>query len=157
MAFQLTKLTPVGRIRRKPFWIASLILIGIELATMLLPTYLTQEVAALLLIYPAVCIDGRRLHDLGLSAWWQLPIYVVMAPAMLSGWRVAYAEVVAGSAAAQALEDTQMLSDLQMIATGVAAVASLAFFLWLGLARGRTGRNRFGPEPGAEPVEDVFS
>ena len=46
-------------------------------------------VYSLLLIPPSISVTARRLHDIGWSGWWQLPIYLVMfigAVLYESGW-----------------------------------------------------------------------
>jgi hypothetical protein len=42
-------------------------------------------------------------------------------------------------------------------AYAVRTLVGLGLLLWLGIARGQRGQNGYGPEPGAEPVEEVFS
>ena len=157
MAFQLARLAPTGRIKRKTYWVGSLLLLAIELPVMLAPGYVAAEVVYVLLLYPWIWLYARRLHDLGFSGWVQLPFYVIAIPSVLAGWSVAYLEVIEGAAAAQALEERQMASIFAMTMFGFEAVANLAFFLWLGIARGQPRQNRYGPQPGVAPVEDVFS
>jgi uncharacterized membrane protein YhaH (DUF805 family) len=68
----------------------------------------------------------RRLHDLELSGWWILAIWIV--PAALE------------AGAVQWLNNPQLGSTLS-------SVAALLIGLWLCLAPGTRGANRFGPDP----------
>jgi len=68
----------------------------------------------------------RRLHDLNLSGWWILAIWIV--PAALE------------AGAVQWLNNPQLGSTLS-------SVVALLIGLWLCLAPGTRGANRFGPDP----------
>ena len=65
-------LTPVGRLGRRDFLIS---FVGLSLVTAALfrvaPGF-TYTVGGWLLAYLWVCLAGRRLHDMGWSAWTQL-------------------------------------------------------------------------------------
>ena len=68
----------------------------------------------------------RRLHDLNLSGWWILAIWIV--PAALEAGAVRW------------LNNPQLGSTLS-------SVVALLIGLWLWLAPGTRGANRFGPDP----------
>ena len=68
----------------------------------------------------------RRLHDLNLSGWWILAIWIVPAA-------VEYAAV-------------QLVNNPQLGST-LSSVIALLIGLWLWLAPGTRGANRFGPDP----------
>lgn len=78
-------------------------------------------------IVVGLCNAVRRLHDLGKTGWWVLGIglltVVIQAPAAVAG-------------------------EAGVIFSLLAALISLGWTLWLGLAKGQAGENRFGPPPG---------
>jgi uncharacterized membrane protein YhaH (DUF805 family) len=77
---------PQGRITAGAFWQGWLILFVINMLLNLLMVYgppaqfplllLLAVVVGLALIYPSVCVYGKRLHDAGKSAWWVLAIFL---------------------------------------------------------------------------------
>ena len=68
----------------------------------------------------------RRLHDLNLSGWWILASWIV--PAALEAGAV------------------QLINNPQLGST-LSSVVALLIGLWLWLAPGTHGANRFGPDP----------
>lgn len=92
---------------------------------------------------------GLLLGLLALTSW----IYVAIAVKRLhdldcSGWHVVW---ITGAA----LGVTPMTRELPELPGMLVAFLSLAGVLWLVLARGTPGPNRFGPEPGAVPRGSV--
>ena len=82
-------------------------------------------------VFLLACIVGlsltvRRLHDLDLSGWWILAIWFV--PAALEAGAV------------------QLVNNPQLGST-LSSVVALAIGLWLWLAPGTRGANRFGSDP----------
>jgi len=83
---------PNGRITPNEFWRGIIMLVGaqiiISLVTGFAPVGLAIGVlfATILLVYPYICVYGKRLHDSGRSAWmflaffcgWLLLIFFVM-------------------------------------------------------------------------------
>jgi uncharacterized membrane protein YhaH (DUF805 family) len=145
-----------GRVGQKDFWLAAAILfvfgvvahaaIGIGTLLWLLSTYCW------------ICLYSKRLHDIGRSGWVQIVPWVL-------GWFLIGAGLVMGLGGLVGL----MFSGLPhflggMVVGGVAiglgfvflsGLMHLLFLLWLGLTPGRTGPNRYGPEPGAPPFPAV--
>lgn len=84
----------------------------------------TIAVAAILyiaLIYFSIILNIRRLHDLNLSGWWTLfPLGVILAGGILS-----------------------FISPLIFVLAGL---ASVIYWLYLFIAPGTNGLNRFGPQ-----------
>jgi len=83
---------------------------------------------AVLLLLAAIVglsLTVRSLHDLGLPGWWILAIWIV--PAALEAGAV------------------QLVNNPQLGST-LSSVVALAIGLWLWLAPGTRGANRFGPD-----------
>ena len=62
-----------GRIGRQAYWFAGLILAAFSLIiNLVFDRIVIGYVIDIALIYPSVCITGKRFHDRGKSAWWCL-------------------------------------------------------------------------------------
>jgi len=73
MDWQKLFLSLDGRISRQPFWIGSLILVGVNIvASLVFGQGFLAAVAGLALLYPSVCVSVKRWHDRGKSGWWVL-------------------------------------------------------------------------------------
>jgi uncharacterized membrane protein YhaH (DUF805 family)/uncharacterized membrane protein YphA (DoxX/SURF4 family) len=81
----------------------------------------------LVLLYPAVVLHARRLHDMGYSGWWTLAPTVLTALAMLI-----WAKRVSFGAQ---LDATVPLAAL---------IVFIGFAFWGGVAKGQTETNTFG-------------
>lgn len=81
----------------------------------------------LVLLYPAVVLHVRRLHDMGRTGWWMLPAAVLSVLAMLI-W-------------AQRISFGAQLDTAVPLA---ALVVFAGFALWGGLAKGQAETNPFG-------------
>ncbi len=74
---------PQGRIAAGPFWQGVIILLLADVVLSALAIYgpasasLPFRLLAIALIYPLLCVGGKRLHDAGKSAWWVLAAIVV--------------------------------------------------------------------------------
>ena len=89
----------------------------------------TLIACALLLVLVGIVILSltvRRLHDLDLSGWWVLPIWIV--PSAIEG----------GMA---------LLADNPQLGSSLSGALGLVISLFLWLAPGTRGANRFGPDP----------
>ena len=81
-----------GRIGRKEFWIGALSLSVIGVIFSLINP-IAGIVAAIALLFFHVCVQGKRWHDRGKSAWWVLisfiplvgPIWVLVECGCLAG------------------------------------------------------------------------
>ena len=134
-----------GRIGRGRFWLGFAPLFVVAGVLGLVPVL--GFIFSLGFMYCWVCLYGKRLHDLGRSAWWAaLP----MALSFAAKWTF----VVGYGSIAGAL-------NLPSAAVAVAANAAyLAAVLWVGLPKSQPGENRFGPPAGQAPAAataDTFS
>jgi uncharacterized membrane protein YhaH (DUF805 family) len=121
-----------GRIGRRAFWIAWLVL-----AVTSTPLKLFGPLGAALSlgwIYPQVCVYSKRLHDLGQSGWKiLLPVGLLVGAAVLGG-------------AAEALGDSPMMLMTAIPGAGL-ALASVVISLRVTLRKGDPDANAYGPPP----------
>jgi uncharacterized membrane protein YhaH (DUF805 family) len=131
-----------GRTSRAPFWVTSvaiglIVFVGSNLAGMLgrysAAAGLAVQIAFTPLLVAYLAVAVRRLHDRNRTGWWML-LYG-FAPGFLSG--LAWGGLTAGN-----LKETSALAIL-VIAICVAVWALVE----LGVLKGTTGANRFGPDP----------
>src|SRR6476660_4344439 len=81
-----------GRINRKPFWLATLILIAAAIVVSIAAAFILGPmsrafrifsfVLQLALLYPSLALMIKRLHDRNRPSYFA---YIMLAPAMLSG------------------------------------------------------------------------
>ena len=74
---------PQGRISPAEFWRGLIVLIGISIVITVVSAYsplvlaLTLGIVSILLIYPIICVYGKRFHDTGQTAWLVLAVLVL--------------------------------------------------------------------------------
>jgi len=130
-----------GRLNRRPYWLMSLIMVGVALAVFVVigmlgavATFLWILAAPLFVgfIWAGMSIGARRLHDRNKSAWW-LVLYQGV-PSLL--------EVIASVAALGG-----RASDAPAFLRFISFCISMWVLVDLGLLRGVAGSNRFGEDP----------
>ena len=146
LQFLATLLDPRGRCNRRGLFVLALALLGAQFAAGILlavagfgiDSLMGMFVAALFLWvgYTAV---SKRLHDVGLSAWWFLATIAfwlagVMVLSFTFGFLLGADAMAQGSPAYAALFALTMLP-------------LFAAMLWLHMRTGETEANRFGPVP----------
>lgn len=142
--------TAEGRIGRQAFWIGWLMLLGVHVVAGWIP--LIGQLLSLAAIFAWVCLCTKRLHDMGRSGWWQvLPIVLgpvlVLGSAMSIGVGAILGEITNGDLGWAAAAGVGGL----FISLAIAVVVVIAFTLWVGIAEGQAGENRYG-EPPLTPV-----
>lgn len=140
MDWKFVLLSFQGRLNRKPYWIGALALMGVSILTVVGLLLLTGGGAGfavigivyLLMLWPALAIGVKRLHDRDKSAWWLLVFYAL--PVVLN--------ITVG--------------DGEGMGAAVFGLASLGISIWalveMGFLRGTAGANRYGPDPLAPPT-----
>ena len=126
-------LTPQGRITRAPFWFGILVVIAASVALNLIPGPVGHLVGFVLL-WPQVCINVKRLHDMGRTGW------LLLIPAAITLTCLAVGFIMGSG----------MEAPPPRPAPGplaIAALVSLGFLLWVGLTPGQSAANRFGEAP----------
>ena len=131
-------LSPKGRMPRKEWWVRCVILAIFYCAFAWLYDTLTADSAPMdlfsfrfAILISVVPLTGlaaffllvRRLHDLGFSGWWMLPLTVIYLWVQPSG------------------------DNEPGIVSLAADVLLVLFLVWQGFCRGTKGPNRYGPDP----------
>ena len=136
-----------GRTRRSHFWIGWLICFGAGFVAGLIP--IIGQLISIALIWPNLAISVKRLHDMGKSGW----LVVIPWVASIIGGIVAVSMMgVSALSNASALEDGDPAAIMALLGpamgiVGVVLLVCLGFLLWIGLAEGQPGDNRYGPNP----------
>jgi uncharacterized membrane protein YhaH (DUF805 family) len=137
-----------GRTRRSHFWIAWLILLGVNVVIGWIPLI---NLLGFLLIWPNLAISVKRLHDMGHTGWLVAIPWVGSFVLLMIGFFMVAGGAIAGGMTAEYAESNPA-AVFAMLAPGfgafaLAALLPLAFLLWMGLTDSQPGDNRFGPNP----------
>jgi uncharacterized membrane protein YhaH (DUF805 family) len=135
-----------GRIGRQAFWIGWLVLLGVQVVAGWIPVI--GHALGLVALFAWVCLCSKRLHDMGRSGWWQVPPFalslaLVVGSVLWIGVGAALAAITDGNPEVVALAGVGVL----LIGIFVAFVAMIGFTLWVGIAEGQPGENRYGEPP----------
>lgn len=142
-----------GRINRKPFWIASLIMMGAAIVLSLVIvtpiTLMSEGLAAfvsllisLALLYPVVALGVKRLHDRGKSG--QL-MAVFLAPSIIL--QLGDLLGITGSEQVVGGETIYLPNMLGWLLIAVSLGVGIWALVELGILKGTTGPNTYGPDP----------
>jgi uncharacterized membrane protein YhaH (DUF805 family) len=145
--------SPYGRVSRKSYWLNwilpyALILTGAVVIDAVFfpiapgeddPERLAQSILSLILFWPSIAIATKRLHDRGLTGWWNLASFLAVIVIAV----VTYLSLVAR---------TDLMADpFNAWAGVVASAASVAIILYVLIQtlflRGQPGPNKYGPDP----------
>ena len=149
--------SPRGRVRRRLYWRATLVLIAASWCPYAIPRiglYLGAA-ASVAALYGFVCLYTKRFHDLGRSGWWQIVLWGAgLSPAILAPLALG---ILAESGMKPGFGDepgevTNILFALSVLATMVFAGCHIA----LGVLRGETGMNRFDGDPAGDLDVNIF-
>lgn len=145
-----------GRIRRSHYWIGWAI---VFVASLILAVIPFLNVLGLLFYWPHLAIGVKRLHDMGKTGWLiAIPYVVQIAAAIYLFGSVGFAVF----ADPDRLENMPPEEALALMGPGFGAlmlsfVVALGFWIWMGVAEGKQGTNKYGPDP-KNPVDpNTFS
>lgn len=143
-----------GRLGRAAWWLAFLVQVIVVVAAGTLagliatggqpetvPPRDTADPSAVVIMVAAFAVatwislatSAKRLHDLGVSGWWVVPLYLAST---------------AGSAISNAAPAGDGPEGLALTVVGL--VLTFGPIIYLGAVPGQSGDNRFGPDPRAE-------
>ena len=144
-----------GRISRRPFWIATVLLVVIAVAILMASLIIVGErdyaairlnsfIMTLAFLYPLLAVWVKRLHDRG------RPGYMVVV--FLVPWLLHQILNLVGITG-----DPTAINSLDVLFFGINFVIGIWFFIDLGLLRGTRGTNAYGPDPktGATASQDL--
>jgi uncharacterized membrane protein YhaH (DUF805 family) len=143
-----------GRIKRQAYWMGWIVLLVASLVggfILGLISRYASYVFSLALIYPYVCIYAKRLHDLGQSGWLAaVPFGLSALTTCLGVYTLATTGLVSSFTPGDMASSMALISKLgPLMAVGsLSGLIGLVFWLWLGIAEGQQGSNKYGPEPG---------
>jgi uncharacterized membrane protein YhaH (DUF805 family) len=126
-SFDFLYVNPTGRTSRGQFVAALLTLLAVAAFYAFVVKGLTAHWCLLMLVFPAVILHARRLHDMGHSGWLVL-LPAVLGVAAFAGW----------------LRVLTFSAPLHAALPLVALVVAAAFALWGCIGSGQAEANRFG-------------
>lgn len=152
-----------GRINRKPFWIAAVIMFAAAILLSIVivlplsaasPTMgaLASLVLSLVLLYPAAAIGVKRLHDRGRPGFLMA---VFVAPGLIL--QVGELLGLTGSQQLVAGQSIYLPNTLGWLLNLVALVIGIWALVTLGFLAGTSGTNRYGPDPRASDITQPAS
>jgi uncharacterized membrane protein YhaH (DUF805 family) len=143
--------SPEGRLNRQNFWIGVLIIFAANLVLGWIPLigFLVWAVG----LYASICINSKRLHDMGKSGWLQLIPIGIAVVLMVIGMAIGGTAMMASWAMHPGgYMGPGMMNGvgwggagLMMGAMSLAGLVGLIFLLWVGLTPGEPSDNRYGP------------
>ncbi len=158
MSFTQVLFNPNGRISQGQFWAGWAVIV----VTFVIGTFIPflGLLVWLGLVYVGICVYGKRLHDMGRSAWlhaipWALGIgFTVM---MFSSMMPLIMELA---------ENPDVEPDPQMVMQQmgpamkwvlISGLMWIVYTIWVGASRSQPGENEHGPEPGMMGSSDTFT
>jgi uncharacterized membrane protein YhaH (DUF805 family) len=134
-------LNPIGRIGRRDYWVG----VANITAVVVLANWVDVRVGAVLVcstIYLGICVHGKRLHDIGRSAWGIL-VPVAFLPLIF------IVTVLSGGLAnpasqSQRAPDTPLASFVDALPLLITFILP-AWVIWLGTRKSQPGGNKYGP------------
>lgn len=134
-----------GRINRKPYWLAVIVLIVVSIVVMLILSFgglemqsrgfmIATLIIQLVFLYPSTALMVKRLHDRNHPGWWAA---FILVPMILQG--ITNALGITG--------DPLNQNALDYLFMAVTFIVGIWFFIELGCLRGTVGPNQYGPDP----------
>lgn len=164
---------PNGRIERNRFLQGMVVLTVASVLVVAGNTMVSSMIGFvnLLLIFPYICVFGKRLHDAGTTAWWVIGVWLgsmaiafvlglflggfFMTPEMLA-IQEEMSERLASGDFAGFMEGTELLSEGLLPLNILTTIGSnLILALIVGALKTEPRENKHGPVPGTG-IQDLF-
>lgn len=151
--------SPQGRIGPSDLWKGLIILLVVQIALAVLSAFSPMAISMLFsiigiaLIYPYVCILGKRLHDNGKSAWWVILVILVY---LILSWIVTLAllslfglnPMTMAGAGPDSMADYKQASLLPSLIGAIVLTGILGFVM--AALKSEPGTNKYGPPPAGD-------
>jgi uncharacterized membrane protein YhaH (DUF805 family) len=128
-----------GRINRKPYWLAALVLLAISLVVQFTVYYTAgmqaMMVVGLIFFWPGFALAVKRAHDRNRPAWLVIAFFVLV----LISQFMQIADI-------HEIDEGQPTAAFLALSVVMAVFAIYAFIDW-GLLKGTNGPNQYGPDP----------
>lgn len=134
--------SPNGRIPRSVFWAAWGIQLGAGFLLGLIP--LIGFFVSMVLVWTNICVNTKRLHDMGRTGWWQVAPWI----ATIVGFGALFVFAINSSFSEGARGDNLAVGVGAFSALGAYVVVNIGFLIWIGATPSQPHDNRFGPPPG---------
>lgn len=162
--------SPNGRIARNRFWQGMVILtvasVLVAAGAVMLGTLFSLLGYAL--IYPYICVYGKRLHDVGLTAWWVIGVWLgtvffnfivslFLTPFFMGEEELAIQEEMTermlGGDLSGMMEGAEILAaQLLPLTLFLTVLTNFVAALVVGLLPTDPRENKHGPAPGSSPA-----
>jgi uncharacterized membrane protein YhaH (DUF805 family) len=128
-----------GRINRKPYWLAALLLLVVALVVQGIVYYVAgmqvMQIVGLLFIWPGFALAVKRAHDRNRPTWLVILLYVFVL--LITLMQIAGLHETGLGEPSAAFQAVSLIFLVFVI---------YAFIDW-GLLKGTTGPNQYGPDP----------
>jgi uncharacterized membrane protein YhaH (DUF805 family) len=147
MDWQTLFLSVNGRMGQKDYWVGVGILFVLGLVLSNVP--IARNLWPLASIYFAVCVYGKRLHDIGQSAWMVMVPFGIMLASFVLAFVIGGAAFM-GAVSSSSSDTGAVLGGLAGLGVAsilvlVAAVSVIGWIIWLGTRPSDPLDNQFGP------------
>ena len=163
--------SPYGRMSRKTYWLSWLLpYLAVSIVAAILdfamfpvdpktdePPPVFQTVIGLILLWPSLAITTKRLHDRGMTGWWQVAPAIAVVPIAVASYWYYTAKMNPGVQATNLAVLDPTVGAVLVIGVG-SVVAWLVLYPLMNalFLRGQPGSNKYGDDPLGHPG-DTFT
>ncbi|MEQ9506950.1 MAG: DUF805 domain-containing protein [Hyphomonas sp.] len=159
MSFADVLFKPNGRIEAGQFWAGWAVLVVTNIILNFIP--ILNILGYFVLIYVGVCVYGKRLHDMGRTAWIvAIPWGLGFILGIIGFFQAAPAIMEVYESDPQSLEDPMLAFEVMrpfFINVGLGMLVWLGLTIWVGTGKSDPNENQYGPGPGGSVSADPFT